>query len=451
MPSQLLTIARNTFVESVRQPIYFILLAICGIAQILTTWGTGFSMGYTESGEVSGDDKMLLEIGLATVFVCGMLLAAFIATAVVSREIENKTVLTVVSKPVSRPVLIVGKYLGVSGAMVIAVLTMLLFLQLSLRHQVLSNASDQVDKPVVLFSFLATFFAFGIAIWCNFFYGWVFSQTATLLMFPLFTAAWVGTLLLSKDWHFQPIATDFKPQVALISLSVLMALLVLTAVATAASTRLGQVMTIVVCAGVFLLGLLSNHFIGRHAHSNRYAAVIHSAEPQREGETSFNQPGDTYDIALRYAPREPITVGTPFYYGPNPNGVPLNINPYKPFKGDTSDRMAMFDNNREPALVVVEAENVRLTVKHVGPAADLAVLPPRNGDYVFIRPTFVNPVAVTLWGVIPNVQFFWLVDAVTQANPVPARHILLVAAYGAVQIIVFLSLAIILFQRREVG
>ena len=39
---------------------------------------------------------VLLDIGLATIFVCGMLLAAFIATAVISREIERKTVLTVV-------------------------------------------------------------------------------------------------------------------------------------------------------------------------------------------------------------------------------------------------------------------------------------------------------------------------------------------------------------------
>ena len=85
-------------------------------------------MGYSDSSEVSSDNKLLLDIGLATVFVCGMLLAAFVATAVISREIERKTVLTVVSKPVPRPVVVVGKYLGVAGAMLVAVLTMLLFL-----------------------------------------------------------------------------------------------------------------------------------------------------------------------------------------------------------------------------------------------------------------------------------------------------------------------------------
>ena len=39
---------------------------------------------------------------------------AFVATAELSREIENKTVLTVVSKPVGRTTVIMGKYLGVS-------------------------------------------------------------------------------------------------------------------------------------------------------------------------------------------------------------------------------------------------------------------------------------------------------------------------------------------------
>jgi ABC-type transport system involved in multi-copper enzyme maturation permease subunit len=108
MLSQLLTIARNTFVESVRQPIYFVLIAIAGLCLVLTTWSAGFSMGMSESGEVSGDNKLLLDVGMATVFVVGVLLAAFLATAVISREIENKTVLTVVSKPVSRVTLVLG-------------------------------------------------------------------------------------------------------------------------------------------------------------------------------------------------------------------------------------------------------------------------------------------------------------------------------------------------------
>jgi uncharacterized membrane protein YidH (DUF202 family) len=48
-------------------------------------------------------------------------------------------------------------------------------------------------------------------------------------------------------------------------------------------------------------------------------------------------------------------------------------------------------------------------------------------------------------------QSFWLLDAITQNQPIPLTHVLLVYAYGLCQIVVFLSLAVILFQGRDVG
>jgi len=48
-------------------------------------------------------------------------------------------------------------------------------------------------------------------------------------------------------------------------------------------------------------------------------------------------------------------------------------------------------------------------------------------------------------------QFFWLLDAVTQNREVPGSYLGLSAAYAGVQIVVFLCLAVILFQRRDVG
>jgi ABC-2 type transport system permease protein len=451
MFGQLVTIARNTFIESVRQPVFFVLVALCGVLQIFNTWGTNFALGYTESGEVSSDNKLLLDVGLATVFVCGMLLAAFIATAVISREIENRTVLTVVSKPVPRPIVVLGKYFGAAGAVAIAVTTMLLFLMLAIRHEVMSTSADDLDRPVLLFTFIAVFLAFAVGTWCNFFYGWVFSQTTTLLLLPLTAAAYLGVLLVSKKWEFQDITTDFKPQIALASLCVLMALMVLTAVATAASARLGQVMTIVVCAGVFVFGLLSNHFIGRHAFQNQIVARVLSSEPERPDDPMLSEPGDRMKVTLLLEPRVPVPVGTPFYYGPNPNGFPLSVEPFEPFTGDIAEREQALNPAAPPSLAVVESNGRELTVRRLGGKGPLVRQPPQPNDYVFIRTTRVRPLAVALWGIIPNVQFFWLVDAVTQNQPIPARHVGLVALYALVQIGVFLALAVILFQRREVG
>jgi hypothetical protein len=52
---------------------------------------------------------------------------------------------------------------------------------------------------------------------------------------------------------------------------------------------------------------------------------------------------------------------------------------------------------------------------------------------------------------VPNLQFFWLLDAVSQNQPVPLSHLVLVLMYAAVQIGAFLSLAVMLFQNRDVG
>ena len=225
MPVQLSTIARNTFIEAIRQPIFFVIVALCGLFQLFNTWTAGFSLGYSDSAEVSGDNKMLLDIGLATVFVCGVILAAFIATAVVSREIENKTVLTVVSKPVARPTVILGKYLGVAGAMILAVIPMLLFLMMGLRHGVMSTAADTLDGPVWIFTTVAILLSFGVAVWCNFFYGWYFTQTAMVLIAPAMVLAYIFVLLVGKKWEWQPITTDFKGQITFACIGLTLALL----------------------------------------------------------------------------------------------------------------------------------------------------------------------------------------------------------------------------------
>lgn len=452
MPLQLFTIARNTFVESIRQPIFFVLVILSGVMQWLNTWGTGFSMASsTTTSEVVGDNKLLLDIGLATVFVCGMVLAAFAATAVVSREIENKTVLTVVSKPIGRPILILGKYLGVASAILLATLIMLLFLLMAIRHGVMSIASDRLDGPVFAFTFGAVGLALALAIVTNYLYGWPFSQTCILTMAPALALGYFLVLLISKQWHWQPLATDFKPQVALTCTAVVMALLVITALATAVSTRLGQVMTIVVCAGAFVFGLMSNHFIGRHAFNNEWIGIIHRADADHPQERDFRRPGDSYHLTFENEPNVALPAGTPFFWGSSPNGSMLAVLPFVPPSQETLNSGALLDERTAPAVIVTRVEGRVVTIRAIGSGPPPAVRPPLPGDYAFIRPTSVNPLAMTLWAIVPNMHYFWLIDAVTQNAPVPLSHLMLIGLYGLSQIGAFLALGVLLFQRRDVG
>lgn len=214
-----------------------------------------------------------------------------------------------------------------------------------------------------------------------------------------------------------------------------MAIMVLTSVAVAVSTRLGQVMTIVVCAGVFFVGLISNHAFGRHAYQNRHVAVVQESEPVLLSRRGFDADGDRYRVLLERAPEADLAPGTPFFYGPSPNGFGLAL------------RRMDADGTR--GVFVVEATDRRVTIEHRGPTR--VDRPPMTGDFVFITPTAISPVPAAIHGVIPNMQHFWLVDAVTQNNPIPARHLAALAAYAALLIAAFLAVGVALFQQRDVG
>ncbi len=451
MLSQLFTIARNTFVESVRQPILLLLVLISGIAQVFNTWSANFSMGRSSSAEVYGDNKLLLDVGLATIFGAGVLMAAFLATAVISSEIDRKTMLTVVSKPISRAWVVVGKYLGVGAAISGAVVIMLTFLLLAIRHGVMSTAADTLDMPVILFGLGAVIGSLLLAAAGNFMYGWSFNQTATLAMLPLVLLAYLGVLLISADWEVQPITTDLPVKIIIASSAMVLAILVLTAVATAASTRLGQVMTIVVCAGVFVGGLLSNYFLGRQAFSNEIVAVVDFAQPPETGENNPSARGAFMEVTLKEAPRVEIAQGASFYYGPNPNGVALVTGNFTPFVGDPTDTPGLFEAGTPSGLIVQSSSGKELLVQNIGREPLELFREPQRDDFVFITPTTVEPVSATLWAIVPNMHYYWLLDAVTQNRDVPASHLFKIVIYAVLQIAAFLALAIALFQRRDVG
>lgn len=448
---QTAAIARTTFIESLRQPVVLFMVMVCAVALVFTTWGTGFAMGLEESAEVEGDNKLLFDIGLSTVFVCGTILAAFIATAALSREIENKTALTIVSKPVGRPTVILGKYLGITASLLIAVGTMCLFLLMAIRHGVLSTASDDIDKPVILFSLAAIGLSFILAAWCNFFYGWNFPQVATVLMLPFTFVAYVLVLKISKKWSMQDIIVDLKPQVILATIVLLLAMLVLSSIAIAASTRLSQVMTVFVCLGVFVASLLSNYFVGRKAFSNSPVGQITAAAPLDVDSSGFDHPGNRYTIELRKPPDQPIKPGETIYYGVNDNGFDMLVSPLPAFTGKLDRAEDTIGPNAQPGLVADAVSGKSITIRLLGDGAKYIQRPPMIEDYVFTRPTSTNYLALTSWGAFPNMQFFWLLDAVTQNQPVPDVYLLVMVMYAFVQIGMFLSLAVVLFQKRDVA
>ena len=257
MFQQVLTIARNTFVESIRQPVFVVLIVVGTIFLVMNVPLTAFTL--------EQDNKMLVGIGFSTLFIVGLLLAAFTATGVLNREVENKTVLTVISKPVARPLFVVAKYVGVAAAIFVAYWILSLVFLLSVRHEVMQTARDEIDWPVMAFGVGAAVLALIVATLANYFYHRVFASTFVGFLVVLITVAWGLVMLIDKQWGFQSPTTDLDVQKLIGLLLVFELLLIITAVAIAASTRLGWVMTLLMCSGVFVIGLVSEYFLRQWA------------------------------------------------------------------------------------------------------------------------------------------------------------------------------------------
>jgi len=99
------TIALATSKEAVAQPLYLLVLLIGGFLLMLY-----IIIPYNTFGE---DVKMYKDSGLMTIMVLAILVALWTASVSVADEIEGRTALTLLSKPISRRQFVLGKFLGI--------------------------------------------------------------------------------------------------------------------------------------------------------------------------------------------------------------------------------------------------------------------------------------------------------------------------------------------------
>ncbi|HZL34422.1 MAG TPA: ABC transporter permease [Tepidisphaeraceae bacterium] len=106
-------ILRHTFVESIVQPIYPLLLAV-GSAVLLI-------LGFLPFFTLGEDTVMYKSVALDVVLLFVLVTTLFAASKSIFEEIEDRTMLTLMSKPVHKWEVIVGKYLGIILAALLAV------------------------------------------------------------------------------------------------------------------------------------------------------------------------------------------------------------------------------------------------------------------------------------------------------------------------------------------
>ncbi len=181
------TIALHTFKESVRERVLYNLVVF---AVLLIAAGILFGIISVGVKEI-----ILINLGLASISVFGLLIAIFIGIGLVSKEIERRTIYSILSKPVLRSEFILGKYLGLLLTLVVntAIMTAGLYLVLLYEKRTLA-ISDLNVLGAVYFILLQLALVVGIALF--------FSSISTPILSAAFTFCFyiIGNFLSDIRW-----------------------------------------------------------------------------------------------------------------------------------------------------------------------------------------------------------------------------------------------------------
>ena len=262
-------IARATTKEAVRQPLFFLLLFIAAVVLVVNTFMPFFTLG--------DDIRELKNCGLATLLISGLLLAVWTAGTSITNEIDGKTAMTLLSKPINRRQFIVGKYVGIIQAVVWLFLPLTLLLSFFIFYKV---GYDQKE------------YALEISPW----FEWVEVAGGTQLPLP-------------HSERLEAIS-QILPGIILSFFQVA----VLGAISVAVATRLPMVVNLVVCFAVFVIGNLTPMMVAQADTliQNEFVAfvarLIATALPSLE---SFN----IYAALARGGSVPPAYLGVSLLYG----------------------------------------------------------------------------------------------------------------------------------------
>ncbi|MEM9264422.1 MAG: ABC transporter permease subunit [Cyanobacteria bacterium P01_F01_bin.13] len=182
--ARITVVARNVFLEVIRDRILY-LAGLFAVVMVLAA----LLLPEVAAGT---DNKILLDLGMAAINVFTLVVAVFVGTGLVNKEIEKKTVLVLIAKPVSRFEIILGKHFGLA-----AVIGVLLLVQTGIFIAILTvrGYTFPVGSMLVAIAFMYLEMLLIIAITMMF---GVFTSSllATLLSFGTYLVGHLSTFLL---------------------------------------------------------------------------------------------------------------------------------------------------------------------------------------------------------------------------------------------------------------
>lgn len=131
---RMFAVALSTFKSEVAQPLFVLILGGGVFALIAFIW-----IPYNTFGE---DIKMLKDTGLTLILVLSIVLALWSASTSVADEIEGRTALTVLSKPLNRRSFVIGKYAGIVWTLLLVYLIFSVVFMAAVAYKPIYDAKE---------------------------------------------------------------------------------------------------------------------------------------------------------------------------------------------------------------------------------------------------------------------------------------------------------------------
>jgi len=207
------TIALATSKEAVAQPLYVLALVIGAFLLMLY-----IIIPYNTFGE---DVKMYKDSALMTIMVLAFLVAVWTASVSVAEEIDGRTALTLLSKPISRRQFVLGKFLGIAWANLLMFIVLGAWMMILVSYKVVYDARETANPEPA----------------------WQLCATEMLGTVPGLVLSFMETV-------------------------------VLTAISVAISTRLSILPNLVICGSIYALGHLGPLIVQSSIGQNEFVAFF---------------------------------------------------------------------------------------------------------------------------------------------------------------------------------
>ena len=135
-------VAWNTFREAVRDKILYNLVFFALLIMGISTFFGKLTLGKRL--------KIIQDVSLSSMSIFGLLIAIFVGIGLVYKEIQKRTIYTLLAKPISRGEFLVGKYIGLVATIAINVAVMSAALYLLTAVYSESGVNQDLWKAIFL-------------------------------------------------------------------------------------------------------------------------------------------------------------------------------------------------------------------------------------------------------------------------------------------------------------